>query len=69
MPHTPMTCNPQRTTKTASVLNNAIRSPMDKQDSQCLSMLIPESLFFKFFRATRLSSKCFTQEPTKTFLP
>lgn len=48
MPNTPMTCNPQRTTKTARDWNNAIGPVVDMQDSQCLYILTPESIFSSF---------------------
>lgn len=48
MPNTPMTCNPQRATTTARVWNNAIRPAVDMQDSQCLCILTPESIFSSF---------------------
>lgn len=69
MPHTSMTCNPHRTTKTARVWSNAMKPFMDKQDIQCLSVLTLESLLFKFIWPTRSYSKCFTQNPTKSFPP
>lgn len=46
MPNTPRTCNPQRTTKTARVWNNAIEDLLvDMKDSQCLCILTPKSYF------------------------
>lgn len=47
MPHTPVTCNPHRTTETARVWNNALR-PAYGYARQCLCILTPESLFSSF---------------------
>lgn len=48
MPNTPMTCSPHRTSKTARVWNNARSPAVDMQDSPCLCILTPESLFSSF---------------------
>lgn len=48
MPNTPMTCSPHRTSKTAGVWNNARSPAVDMQDSPCLWILTPESLFSSF---------------------
>lgn len=51
-----MTCNPQKTTKTARVWNNAIRRPAYDHERQSMSLY--PSPIFKFLR-TRSPSKCF----------
>lgn len=52
-----MTCNPQKTTKTARVWNNAIRRPAYDYERQSVSL--HPSPIFKFLRTTKSSSKYF----------